>query len=147
MFLWSAQFIAVFTTTLFAGAAVYINIAEHPARMLGDTGAALRQWAPSYRRATRLQAPLALLGFCAGTAAWLLGGGTIWLLGGVLIGAVVPFTFLVIMPVNRALLEAHRDPGSEQTRRLLDRWARLHAVRSVLGVLAAVLLIGRLVAA
>lgn len=147
MFLPTARFIAVFATTLFAGAAVYINVAEHPARMLGDPGAALRQWAPSYRRATRMQAPLALLGFVAGTAAWLLGGGTVWLLGGVLIGAVVPFTFLVIMPVNQALLEAHCDPGSEQTRRLLDRWARLHAVRSVLGVLAAVLLIGRLVAA
>jgi hypothetical protein len=37
-------FLATFCTTIFAGAAIYISIAEHPARMLGDTGSALMHW-------------------------------------------------------------------------------------------------------
>jgi hypothetical protein len=39
------------------------------------------QWAPSYRRATRMQAPLALLSLVAGIGSWLLGGGFGWTCG------------------------------------------------------------------
>jgi len=54
---------------LFAGAALYINVAEHPARLGLETRSAAAHWAPSYRRATWLQAPLALVSLCAGLAA------------------------------------------------------------------------------
>jgi hypothetical protein len=50
------QFIAVLATTFFAGAAVYINLVEHPARMSCSTEIAMAVWAPSYRRATVMQA-------------------------------------------------------------------------------------------
>jgi Anthrone oxygenase len=120
----------------FAGAAIYINIAEHPARMTLDTAAAARQWAPSYARATLMQAPLAVLGFLAGLGAWLLGGGTGWIVAGLLLGAVVPFTLFVIMPTNRRLLEPARDLASAETRVLLGRWNKLHAVRSLLAFAA-----------
>lgn len=69
------QFIAVVSASLFSGAALYINVAEHPARMRLDTSSAARQWAPSYKRATLLQAPLAIVSFLAGAAAWLVGVG------------------------------------------------------------------------
>lgn len=120
----------------FAGAAIYINVAEHPARMALETGAAARQWAPSYARATLMQAPLALVGLLAGAGAWWVGGGTGWLLAGLLLGAVVPFTLIVIMPTNRRLLDPSRDLASPETRDLLGRWAKLHAVRSVLAFAA-----------
>jgi hypothetical protein len=55
------QLIATLSATLFAGAALYINVVEHPSRMILDTRAAVAQWVPSYKRATLLQAPLALL--------------------------------------------------------------------------------------
>jgi hypothetical protein len=54
------KFIAIISAAVFAGAALYINVAEHPARMVLDTRFAAAQWAPSYRRATWMQAPLAL---------------------------------------------------------------------------------------
>ena len=131
------EFLATYSGALFAGAALYINVAEHPARMGLGTRMAALQWAPSYRRATWLQAPLALLSLISGVSAWLLGAGTPWLIGAVLIGAVVPFTFAVIMPTNNALLATDRDLESKETRELLVRWGRLHAVRTVLSLAGA----------
>lgn len=132
------QLIATLTATLFAGAALYINVAEHPARMTLDAKLALLQWAPSYRRATLLQAPLALLSFCCGTAVWILGGDIGWLVAALLIGAVVPFTFIVVMPTNRRLIGPIRNTDSSETRRLLEKWNKLHAVRTALSIASSV---------
>ena len=132
----AAQFVAVFCCTVFAGAALYINLVEHPARMDCDTKTAATVWAPSYKRATMMQAPLAILSFSAGVSAWLLDGGIMWFIGAVLIGLVVPFTFLVIMPTNHQLLIPGRDLASGETRALLEKWGKLHAVRTVLGLFA-----------
>jgi hypothetical protein len=139
------QFAATFTCTLFAGAALYINVAEHPARMALETSAAARQWGPSYRRATWLQAPLALSSLGCGFGAWALGAGVAWLIAAVLIGSVVPFTFAVIMPTNNRLLTPGRDLGSDETRELLIRWSRLHAVRTVLSLSGAAIYLWALV--
>lgn len=68
------QFLATLSTCLFAGAAVYINLVGHPARMGCDTKTAATVWAPSYERATLMQASLAIVGLCAGVIVWLLGG-------------------------------------------------------------------------
>jgi hypothetical protein len=133
------QFIATFCAAIFAGAALYINLAEHPARLGLETSIAATQWGPSYKRATWMQAPLALLSFVASGAAWLMGGGVPWLVAAALIGAVVPFTLIVIMPINHKLLAPGRDLGSAETRALLERWGKLHAVRTVLSLLATVL--------
>jgi hypothetical protein len=130
------KFLATLSAALFAGAALYINVAEHPARMLLETRVAAAQWAPSYKRATWLQAPLALVSFIAGTGAWLLGGGLGWLVAAILIGAVVPVTLIMIMPTNKALLAPGRDLGSSDTRSLLVRWNRLHGIRTVLALIA-----------
>ncbi len=139
------ELIAVACAALFAGAALYINLAEHPARMGLETRMAALQWAPSYKRATWMQAPLALLSFLGGAGAWLMGAGVGWLVAGVLIGAVVPFTFISIMPTNHKLLEADRDLSSPEIRVLLERWGKLHAVRTVLSLVATALYLRLLV--
>lgn len=133
------QWVATLSATLFAGAALYINVAEHPARMTLETKAAALQWAPSYRRATLLQAPLAVISFLAGVAVWWQTGATAWIVAAALIGAVVPFTFIAVMPTNRSLLDPQRDLDSRDTRDLLRTWNRLHAVRTVLSRAAAIL--------
>ena len=140
----SAQLIATLCCTLFAGAAIYINLVEHPARMSCDTKTAASVWAPSYKRATNLQAQLAIISFIAGSVSWILGGGVMWLVGAVLIGLVVPFTFLAIMPTNNQLLAAGRDLASAETRTLLEKWNRLHAVRSALSLLASIIFLSSL---
>jgi hypothetical protein len=133
------KFIATLTAATFAGAALYVSLVEHPARMTLDTRAAALEWAPAYARGTWMQAPLALVSLLAGLGAWWLRGGAGWALAAVLIGAVVPFTFLAIMPTNRALQTPGRDLASTETRTLLERWAKLHAVRTALSLAAAVL--------
>jgi hypothetical protein len=139
------QFIAVLTTTLFTGAAIYINLVEHPARMGCSTEVAATVWAPSYKRATVMQASLAVIGFLAGLAAWLLGAGLMWLVAGLFILTVVPVTLIIIFPTNKQLLAPGRDLGSSETRELLVKWGQLHAIRSVLSLIASVILIWQLV--
>jgi Domain of unknown function (DUF1772) len=131
--------VAVLSAALFAGAALYINVAEQPARLTLDTRSAVAQWAPSYLRATWMQAPLAVMSLVCGVAVWLMSGGAGWLVAAILIGLVVPFTFVGIMPTNKSLLSRGRDLASPDTRALLERWGRLHAVRTALSLVATVL--------
>jgi Domain of unknown function (DUF1772) len=135
------EFLASLSAALFLGAALYINVVEHPARMSLDTRMAAMQWAPSYKRATWLQAPLAIVSLFCGAGVWLLGGSVGWLVAALLVGAVVPFTFAIIMPTNHKLLAPGRDLSSAETRELLIRWGQLHAVRTILSLLGTVILI------
>ena len=136
--------VATLSAGLFSGAAIYINAVEHPARLSCGTELAVREFAPSYRRATVMQASLAVTGCVTGLwSAWARSDS--WLaLGAILLGAVVPFTLIVTLPTNKHLLNPTLDPSSKQARALLDRWGRLHAVRSLLGTAAFVLLLLRL---
>ena len=141
------QFVAVLSSAIFAVAAIYINVAEHPARMGCDTKTAITVWAPSYKRAYIMQASLAVLGFVSGVAIGLLSGGIMWLFAAAFIGAVIPFTFIVIMPTNHKLLAPDRDLDSAETRELLVKWGNLHAVRSVLSFIALVIYVALLLKA
>ena len=82
---------------------------------------------------------LAAVGLFASVAACLAGATFWWLVGGLLLGAVIPFTLIVILPTNKQLMSPTLDRGTEQTKRLLARWGRLHAVRSILSTLALLL--------
>ena len=134
-----AELLATLSSGLFAGASVYINLVEHPARMQAGTHVALAEFAPSYHRATVTQVSLASLGFLGALVAWRLRSDARWLVGGGLLVSVIPFTALAILPTNKQLLDPATANDSDLVERLLNRWGRLHAVRSVLS-LAALLL-------
>ncbi len=131
--------LAVLACTLFTGAALYITFVEHPARISCGTELAAREFGPSYRRATIMQASLAVIAGLAGLILWLHRREPLWLWGALAILAVVPFTLVAIRPTNNRLLEPGRDLASAETHELLLRWGRLHAVRSLLGLIASVL--------
>jgi hypothetical protein len=139
------QFVAVLTTLLFTGAAIYINLVEHPARMSFGPHTAATVFGPSYRRAAVMQAGLAIVATVASVGAWLLGAELLWLVGGVLIFLVVPFTLVVIAPTNKKLLDPTLDRESMLARRLLYTWGWLHAVRSVLGLIASLMFLSAVV--
>jgi Domain of unknown function (DUF1772) len=140
-----AEFIAVLSCSLFAGAAIYISLVEHPARMECGVEIAATEFPPSYRKATVMQATLAALGLLSSIAAFLAGATFWWLIGGVSLGAVIPFTLIVILPTNKQLLSPTLDRRSVETERLLVRWAALHAVRGVVSGAALLLFLGLLV--
>jgi uncharacterized membrane protein len=132
---------AVLACTLFAGAAIYINVVEHPARLSCGTEIAAIQFGPSYKRATVMQVSLAVTAAMAGLIRGILGGGAVWFAASALILVVIPYTVIVILPTNRKLLDPKRDRASSETHQLLERWGRLHAVRSAMSLVAAMLFI------
>lgn len=128
--------LALITAALFAGAAIYINVAEQPARLQLDDRALLTEWKPAYKRGFAMQAPLAIIGLLLGVVSAWQSANWWWLFGAIVLVANWPFTIFVIMPTNNKLMAM--DPGSvtAEARRLIEHWGHLHAVRSALGVAA-----------
>jgi hypothetical protein len=133
--------IALLIAALFAGGALYVSVAEHPARLEAGPEAGLAQWKASYRRAKFLQGCLALIGGVIAFCVWWRSLNQLWLIGSLLLLANWPWTLLVMMKLNRRLDAA--EPGAE-SHDLLARWGRLHAVRSLLGLASALAMLAAL---
>jgi hypothetical protein len=130
--------LALISAAIFTGAALYVNVAEQPARLLLDDAALLAEWKPSYKRGAAMQAPLALLGFVLGWIAWWQAGHAGFLAGAIALLAPWPWTLVVIKPVNDALLATGIDGAGPQTRALILKWGVLHGGRTALGALATI---------
>jgi hypothetical protein len=130
--------LALISASVFTGAALYINVAEQPARLRLDDRAALSEWKPSYRRGFAMQAPLAIVGCIFGLIAWWQMREVGFLVGAVLMIANMPWTLLAILPTNKALMAIDPAETTPQTRALIVKWGTLHAVRSILGSLATI---------
>ena len=138
--------LALLAAGLFTGAALYISFVEHPARLPLDDAALLKQWKPAYARGTLMQAPLALIGFALGLAAWWTDPARdpLFLAGGLAMLANWPWTQFAMMAGNNRLKATPIEQAGPETRAGLLRWGRLHAVRSGLGALACVLFVAAL---
>jgi hypothetical protein len=133
------EILATLACGMFAGAAVYVSFVEHPARLSCGVQLALTEWKPSYKRGTRLQASLAVIGSILAALSWWLDKDVAWLIGGILLFAVVPFTLIVLLPTNKKLESDELDSSSAQAEHHLRFWGKLHAVRSLLSFLAFVI--------
>ncbi len=133
--------LALVVAAAFTGAALYINVAEQPARLMLDDRAMLVQWKPAYARGYAMQATLAVLGFLLGVAAWWMTSDSMWLAGAVVLVANWPYTLLVILPINNRLNAIDPDQAGPDSRELIERWGRLHARRTMLGVVASILFV------
>ncbi|QDW37709.1 DUF1772 domain-containing protein [Bradyrhizobium sp. KBS0727] len=128
--------LALIVAALFAGAAVYVSVVEQPARLSLDDRALLTQWKPAYKRGTAMQAPLAIIGFLLGLAAWWQTGHWAWLLGAAILITNWPYTLLGIMPTNKILMATEPASAGPDSRALIEKWAALHAGRTALGFTA-----------
>ena len=134
-----AGHLALVVAAAFAGAAIYITIAEQPARLGLDDRALLAQWKPSYKRGLTMQASLVAVGSLLGLGAWWGGSDWRWLFGAAVLGANLPYTMLGIFPTNQRLTATDPAKAGPETRALMERWGALHAVRGALGGLAALI--------
>ena len=130
--------LALIAAATFTGAALYVNVAEQPARLSLDYRALLAEWKPSYKRGAAMQAPLALLGCLLGLIAWWQASHPGFFAGAIAMIAPWPWTLIAIKPVNDALLATEADQAGPQTRALVVKWGALHAVRTALGAVATV---------
>ena len=128
--------LALVVGAMFTGAAVYVNLVEHPARRTLDARAALQEWQPAYKRGAAMQSSLALLGFILAGAAAFLGAGALVAMGAACLIAPWPWTYLAIMPLNNRLLAMKPDAAGPELHPMLDRWEALHRVRTLLGAAA-----------
>ncbi|MBO9671714.1 MAG: DUF1772 domain-containing protein [Sphingobium sp.] len=128
--------VALLSATLFTGAALYITLVEHPARLGLDDGPLLQQWQPSYSRALPIQSGLALIGGGAGLLTGYLTKDWRWMAGSVALLANWPFTLLAILPVNKRLMALDPQHTNSESREMLVQWGKLHNVRSASGAIA-----------
>lgn len=128
--------LALIAAALFTGAAFYVGFAEHPARLQLDDRALLTEWKPSYKSGTVMQASLAIFGFLLGVLAWWETNSWPWLLGAIVLIANWPYTLFAVMPTNNRLMQTDPMNPAPDTRDLMVKWGRLHAVRTALGIAA-----------
>ncbi|WP_186444896.1 DUF1772 domain-containing protein [Mesorhizobium sp. J18] len=128
--------LALITAAFFSGAAVYINVAEQPARLLLDDRSQLAEWKRAYKRGFAMQAPLAVISFLLGMIAWWQTGVFAFAVSALLMIANWPWTLIGMMPTNNALQATDLEDANPDSRALVEKWGGLHAVRSAFGLTA-----------
>ena len=123
--------LALASAAAFTGAAAYINWSEQPARLTLDDAALLKEWKFSYAKGLEMQASLAVISGLLGLAAFYFEHRLMAAIGGILMLANWPYTFLAINPTNKRL--GAMVDGGTGSRPLIQKWGRLHAVRTLLG--------------
>jgi hypothetical protein len=125
------EIIALFCCGTFFGAAIYISIAQHPASLQAGVPFAAKFFPPMYNLAAPMQIILAMGGTLAGLAQWYFSNDTLWMIGAGLLAFVIPFTVIVLKPINDQLLNPNIELSTSETETLLKKWAPRHWLRSI----------------
>ncbi len=127
--------IALAFAAAFAGAAVYVNWVEQPARMGLDEEALLSEWAPSDSRGVALLAAFALAAAIAGFIAYFESDDVRWVFGALIIIATWPYAFFVMAPLNNQILSLRgQDVGAATA--LVRQWGLIESGFAAIGVIA-----------
>ncbi len=130
------EIIALFLCGTFFGAAVYISVAQHPASMKAGVPFAAKFFPPMYNLAAPMQIFSAVGGTLAGLIQWYLLRDPLWAIGAALLVFIIPFTVVVLKPINDQLLDPNAQRSDSETEDLLNQWAPRHWVRSIVSGLS-----------
>jgi uncharacterized membrane protein len=86
-----------------------------------------------------MQASLALGGFLLALLEARQSSNWRWTLGVLVLVANWPYTMICVMPINKALMAINPAEAGPEARPFIEKWARLHAVRTVPGFVATLL--------
>lgn len=129
--------LALALAAIFFGIALYINLAEQPARLALADPSMLEQWKVSFGVGFALQGSLTLAAGLAGIAVWWRLRDWRWGAGGLLMLANWPWTLLVIAPTNTALLAISAEAAGPESRALIEHWGLIHSGRTAISLVAA----------
>src|SRR5215467_14526007 len=121
-------FLEVLTTlsaALFSGAAIYINLVEHPARTECGVHLAVTEFRASYKKGAVFMGSLLMIGCLCAAAVWLLNSNAWWLIGASFLLIPIPYTLVFILPINKRLLATNLQNGADLELNLLMRWGKL----------------------
>ena len=130
--------IAFLFTSIFFGDCFYISIVEHPARMVCQIPAALKQWRNSYPKAAKLQVFLALAGSLLATITYFSNGQTMWLMAALFLFINFPYTVIFLLPTNEMLYKTDEEKTVKQ---LLERWGQRHFLRTCLSFVSTIIIL------
>ncbi len=137
----ASQNIALFCCALFAGAATYVSLVEHPAMDEGAMELADTSVPAAHPRPAIFQACLGVIGSLAAMLAGSAGGAMWWLAGGTVLGAAAALQVFAVLPLTRRLsgIEPRADP--KNAAQMIARLAKLHAALSLAALAALFMLI------
>ncbi len=130
------EFLAIFFCGAFFGAAVYVSIVQHPAAMKAGVPIAQTFFPLMYGLAAPMQITCALGGTVAGLIQWYLSDDFLWAIGAIFLVMVIPYTLVVLRPINDQLLNPDVQRTTSETENLLKQWASRHWIRSIAGGLS-----------
>ncbi len=130
-----AGLIALTFAAAFAGAAIYVNWVEQPARLALDDEALLSEWGPSDSRAVALLLAFALAAAVGGFIAYFETQDVRYVFGALIAISSWPYAFVVMAPLNNQIL-ALRGTDVGAARALVRQWGYIEVGFAAIGVLA-----------
>ncbi len=130
-----AGLIALIFAAAFAGAAIYVNWVEQPARLALDDEALLSEWGPSDSRGVALLSAFALAAAVAGFIAYFETEDVRYVFGALIAISSWPYAFFVMAPLNNQIL-ALRGRDVAAARALVRQWGFVELGFAAIGVLA-----------
>jgi hypothetical protein len=118
-----------------AGAGLYLNLVEQPARLGLEDAALLNEWRPSDRRGFALIALLALISAICGLSAFFESGDVRFAIGSAIVILTWPYAFFIMSPLNNQILSlSARDLGA--TRVLVRQWGLMEYAQTAIALVA-----------
>jgi hypothetical protein len=132
----ASQNIALFCCALFAGAATYVSLVEHPRLDEGEAELADATLLASHPRPAIFQAALGVVGSLAALLAGSAAGATWWLAGGAVLGAAALWQVFAVLPLIRRLTGSKGRANPKSAAQIIARLAKLHAALSLAALAA-----------
>ncbi len=131
--------LALTLAAVFFGIAVYINVAEQPARLALSDMPLLQQWKVSFGVGIVLQGSLTIVAGLMGLATWWFHRDWRWLAGGILMLVNWPWTLIFIAPINNTLLAISDTSAGPASRASIEHWGTVHSGRTAFSLIAVIL--------